>query len=110
MPAVMRFGSETSLLPSLVKRFFHQGAVDLEPTSHLPLAPDVSIHCVNNTTALVELMGGQIWVESPVGQGSTFHFTVWLGREQAPITIAPLDSSQLQDLPVLVVDDNATNR
>jgi len=32
---------------------------------------------------LVEMMGGQIWVESAIGQGSTFHFTVWFGRQAA---------------------------
>jgi CheY-like chemotaxis protein len=59
---------------------------------------------------LVELMGGKIWVESMVGQGSTFHFTVRLGRAQAPAAPTPAHPSQLHGLRVLVVDDNATNR
>jgi signal transduction histidine kinase/DNA-binding response OmpR family regulator/HPt (histidine-containing phosphotransfer) domain-containing protein len=58
---------------------------------------------------LVELMHGRLWAESTVGQGSTFHFRARLGRSSAPAA-APLEPERLRNLPVLVVDDNATNR
>jgi CheY-like chemotaxis protein len=60
---------------------------------------------------LVQLMGGQLWVESTVGRGSTFHFTARFGIQRRPLTAStPAGRIDVRDLPVLVVDDNATNR
>jgi PAS domain S-box-containing protein len=63
------------------------------------------------SSRLVEMMGGKIWVESQMGEGSTFHFTARFGRrKRVARPAAPRDTSRLRDLPVLVVDDNPTNR
>ena len=63
------------------------------------------------STQLVQMMGGQIWLESEVGAGSTFHFTTKLRLKDGPLPEnVTWDISMFRDLPVLVVDDNATNR
>jgi PAS domain S-box-containing protein len=60
---------------------------------------------------IAEMMGGRIWVESKVGQGSVFHFTATFRHSKTPgFNAERPEHLGLDGLSVLVVDDNDTNR
>jgi PAS domain S-box-containing protein len=60
---------------------------------------------------LVKLMGGIISVDSQPNRGSVFTFTACFGLPpQLSESVAPKAPVMLRNLPVLIVDDNATNR
>jgi CheY-like chemotaxis protein len=63
------------------------------------------------SSRLAAAMQGSIWVESELGQGSCFHFVARLGvADASTVGTIPATAERLKKVPVLVVDDNRTNR
>ncbi|MFK8112354.1 MAG: response regulator [Rubripirellula sp.] len=59
---------------------------------------------------LVQLMDGELTLESRVGYGTTFRFSSPFSRTKSGNSAPSQQLKQLTELSVLVVDDNATNR
>jgi len=59
---------------------------------------------------LVELMGGEIWFESQLGQGSSFYFSVTYKMQEKQKQKILMPSVDLRGMKVLVCDDNESSR
>jgi two-component system sensor histidine kinase/response regulator len=59
---------------------------------------------------IAELMNGRIWVESTLGEGSTFHCCLQLMVQSSPRATQDVAPLNLEGVRILAVDDHATNR
>lgn len=59
---------------------------------------------------LTEMMGGELWVDSKEGAGSTFHFTIQVDAAEYEPAHLPGVHPALVGQRVLIIDDNITNR
>jgi len=100
-------GIDAELLPKLFTRFTQADESEVRKFGGTGLGLSIA-------KQLVELMGGRIWAESEVGQGSTFHVKLPLALADGPriagAGAAPAEKAAPgAGLQILAVDDNAVN-
>ena len=62
-------------------------------------------------TQLVEMMGGEVWLTSEIGEGSSFFFTVRFGLQEEISSSPELDlPEKFREKRVLLVEDSRTSR
>lgn len=59
---------------------------------------------------IIELMGGQISVESEEGKGSTFRFTVVLEKQPSDHQQTPFERGNIENMRILIIDEDSTSR
>lgn len=97
-------GIEAGKMERLFKSFSQVDASTTRKYGGTGLGLSISKH-------LCKMMGGDMWVESEPGVGSTFHFTMVAGTsDDVTQDLYQIDQSKLAERTVLIVDDNATNR
>ncbi len=62
------------------------------------------------TKSLIELMGGQLRLESKLGTGSKFYFSLQMPVEDKCAKKGKFSYPNFEEVSVLVIDDNSTNR
>jgi signal transduction histidine kinase/DNA-binding response OmpR family regulator len=65
---------------------------------------------LNISRQLIEMLGGELGISSKEGEGTEFFFELDLALSDSPVKPFSLQPTLLHGVPVLVVDDNATNR
>ncbi|HEX7887247.1 MAG TPA: ATP-binding protein [Phenylobacterium sp.] len=93
-------------LPQLFDRFSQANEADARRMSGTGLGLAI-------VKQLVELMDGRVWVESELGQGSTFHVEIAVEvaahADVADLQVDEPETSEVEALRILAVDDNAVN-
>jgi len=97
-------GIPPEALPRIFERFYRVDDPRVQETPGTGLGLSI-------VKALVEMHGGRIWVESEVGRGSTFHFTIPIAREapspvDRPPAPAPVPVRGDGASPILIVEDD----
>ena len=98
-------GIEKDRLQAIFKRFVQADISDKEARQGAGLGLAIS-------KAYVEMLGGKLWVESELGKGSTFYFTVPCELNMKEASSKPSEhdvidlDSQIRNLNILIVEDN----